>query len=151
MDMSLSKLWESVMDREAWAAAVHGVAKSQTWLSDWTELNWRTSPEAIFPDYSEKLLWRSRLFSTVLYLVRTKNFKQIRVTFLQCFKKKKKKTSTYAVSQDGLSTWKGSVYHQKSTSIGIPGRGAFNFSHKHFFFTSVQCALFLNNESRCPM
>ena len=40
MDVSLSEFWEMVMDREAWHAAIHGVSKSRTRLSDWTEQNW---------------------------------------------------------------------------------------------------------------
>ena len=43
MDVSLSELWELVIDREAWCTGIHGVPKSQTRLSNWTELNWTLS------------------------------------------------------------------------------------------------------------
>ena len=58
MDMDLGELWELVMDRKAWHAVVHGVTKSQTKLSDWTELNW----SIVQLKNSEKILFSLKTF-----------------------------------------------------------------------------------------
>ena len=72
MDMSLSKLWGLVMDREAWRAAIHGITKNRTQLSDWNELNWM---RMIVESFCEvKHIWLPTVMKSSLHLILHKSW-----------------------------------------------------------------------------
>ena len=68
MDLNLSELREMVMDREAWRAAINGVTKCQTWLSDWTELNWTSFSVVPKPYQQLQSIWSSPTHSDLTVL-----------------------------------------------------------------------------------
>ena len=115
--MSLSNIQELVMDREAWFAAVRGVTKSRTWLSDWTELNWTLhrsytnrvtiySLVILFSQFSQ--LWTGQVPCPCEVF-------QSCLTFWDCMDCSLQGSSVYGISQGSIMAWASISFSRRSS------------------------------------
>ena len=138
MDMSLSELREMVMNREAWLAAIHGVAKSRTWLSDWTELmGWKEMIPNGYLDIQEKLntCWngkvmrRYRRLDFLFNIFKTHGSLKAKITILPCgnyiyflilmanMHKKYADAWLYSVARSLCLRWNGMKWSESSSVV----------------------------------
>ena len=122
MDVSLSELWELVMDREAWHAVIHGITMSWTRLSDWTELNWKL---LISPSYLNEIL---------------AGYSNLGCRFFSLI--------TLSMSCHSLLAWRVSIERSAVILMGIPLCVICCFSLAAFNICSL-CLIFVNLINMC--